>query len=97
MLAVVVTSLGDFAFQSDAVIECPFPYYAALRREAPVFKDPDGGDYFISRRQEIMYVLQHPEIFSNEGYRSDPRLVDDPREVIGLYLGVLGRRHLPRT
>jgi cytochrome P450 len=84
MLAVVVTSLGDFAFQSDAMVECPFPYYAVLRHEAPVFKDPDGGDYFISRRKEIMYVLQHPEIFSNEGYRSDPRLVDDPREVIGL-------------
>jgi len=32
-----------------------------------ITKDPAGGDYLISRRADIMFVLQHPEIFSNEG------------------------------
>jgi cytochrome P450 len=82
--ATAAPALADLAFSSDEVIRCPFPFYGALRREAPVFRNPDGGDYLISRRADIMFVLQHPEIFSNEGYRSDPRLVDDPRQVIGL-------------
>jgi cytochrome P450 len=82
--ATATPALADAVFSSDEVIECPFPFYAALRREAPVFRNPDGGDYLVSRRADIMFVLQHPEIFSNEGYRSDPRLVDDPRDVIGL-------------
>jgi cytochrome P450 len=77
-------ALADFAFPSDEVLECPFPFYAALRHEAPVFRDPEGGDYFVSRRKDIMFILQHPEIFSNAGYRADPRLVDDPRELIGV-------------
>lgn len=49
-----------------------------------MFRDPSGGDYFVSRRKDIMFILQHPEIFSNAGYRADPRLVDDPRTLIGL-------------
>jgi len=79
-----VPTLTDVAFPSDEVTECPFPFYAALRHEAPVFRDPAGSGYFISRRKDIMFVLQHPEIFSNQGYRKDARLVDDPREIIGL-------------
>ena len=79
-----IPALAEFAFPSDEVLECPFPFYAALRHEAPVFRDPGGGDYLVSRRTDIMFILQHPEIFSNAGYRADPRLVDDPRELLGL-------------
>ncbi len=77
-------ALADVAFPSEEVTKCPFPFYAALRHEAPVFRDPAGSGYFVSRRKDIMFVLQHPELFSNEGYRRDPRLVDDPRSLIGL-------------
>jgi cytochrome P450 len=79
-----VPVLADLSFPSAEVTECPFPFYTALRREAPVFQDPSSGDFFVSRRQDIMSILQRPEIFSNAGYRADPRLVDDPRELIGL-------------
>ena len=79
-----VPTLADLAFPSDEVTECPFPFYAALRREAPVFRDPSGSDYLVSRRKDIMFIMQHPEIFSNQVYRKDSRLVDDPREIIGL-------------
>ncbi len=77
-------ALADFAFPSDEITKCPFPFYEALRREAPVFRDPGGGGYFVSRRKDIMQVLQHPEIFSNQGYRGDPRLGDDPRVILGI-------------
>lgn len=79
-----VPALADVAFPSEEVTRCPFPFYAALRTEAPVFRDAQGGGYFVSRRRDIMFVLQHPEIFSNQGYRKEPRLVDDPREILGL-------------
>jgi cytochrome P450 len=80
----VIPALADVAFPSEEITRCPFPFYAALRHEAPVFRDPAGSGYFVSRRKDIMFVLQHPELFSNQGYRRDPRLVDDPREILGL-------------
>jgi cytochrome P450 len=79
-----VPPLADIAFPSEIVTKCPFPFYAALRREAPVFRDAAGGGYFVSRRTDIIFVLAHPELFSSEGYRGDSRLVDDPREILGL-------------
>ena len=72
------------SFASPEVAQCPFPFYAALRAETPVYCDPESGDFLVARREEIMSVLQRPEIFSNAGYRVDPRIVDDPREVLGL-------------
>ncbi len=79
-----MTALADFAFPSEDITRCPFPFYAALRSESPVFRDPAGGGYFVSRRKDILQVLQHPEIFSNQGYRGDPRLGDDPRVILGI-------------
>ena len=76
--------LAGFSVHDEDVTRCPFPFYATLRREAPVFRDPAGSGYYVSRRRDIMYVLQHPELFSNAGYRRDPRLVDDPRKILGL-------------
>jgi cytochrome P450 len=71
--------LSDFAFPSEGVTQCPFPFYEALRRESPIFKYPDRDEFLISRRKDIMFVLQHPEIFSNATYRGDSRMVRDPR------------------
>jgi cytochrome P450 len=72
------------SFASPELAQCPFPFYAALREQPCVQRDPDSGDFLVARRAEIMSVLQRPEIFSNAGYRADPRIVDDPREVLGL-------------
>lgn len=48
-----------------AVQQNPFPYYAALRERAPVFKHPATGIYFVSRLDTVNYVFAHPEIFSS--------------------------------
>ena len=71
-------ALKSFAFPSPEVTGCPFPFYDALRTEAPVFRYPGRDDFLVSRRKDIMFVLQHPEIFSNETYRGDPRMTPDP-------------------
>jgi cytochrome P450 len=68
------TCPADFGFPSPAVSQCPYPFYEALRREEPVFKHPERNEYLISRRKDILFVLQHPELFSNEISRDDADL-----------------------
>jgi cytochrome P450 len=45
----------------------PYPYYAELRREAPVFQIEGFGAYAVSRYEDVSYVLMHPEVFSSIG------------------------------
>ena len=44
----------------------PFPYYAALRRDAPVFKHPITGIYFVSRLDTVNDVFADPGRFSSQ-------------------------------
>jgi len=63
--------LADFQFPSDEVTKCPYPFYEALRNEAPIYKYPGRNDYLLSRRKDIMVALTNPKIFSNRTYLSD--------------------------
>ena len=44
----------------------PFPYYAALREKAPVYRNPRSGMYFVSRFDGVNHVLRNPKIFSSK-------------------------------
>ncbi|MDJ0868580.1 MAG: cytochrome P450 [Myxococcota bacterium] len=48
-----------------AVLEHPFDYYARLHREAPVFRHPKTGIYFVSSHALVSEALSQPEVFSN--------------------------------
>ncbi len=50
----------DPKFQAD-----PYPTYAELRDEAPVFKAGDFGFYAISRYDDVSHVLKNPHLFSS--------------------------------
>ncbi|MCR5879571.1 cytochrome P450 [Phenylobacterium sp. J367] len=63
--------LAEFQFPSPEVTKCPYPFYEALRSEAPVYKYPDRNDFLISRREDILFVLRQPDIFSNRTYLAD--------------------------
>ena len=56
--------LGNFTYPAADVVECPYPYYDALRREAPVHR-LDNGDYIVSRWEDIVAVAQQPVLFSS--------------------------------
>ncbi len=43
----------------------PFPYYQALREEAPVYLGPNGM-YFVSRHDAVLEVLEQPNRFSSQ-------------------------------
>jgi len=43
----------------------PFPTYAALRRESPVHRCPDGS-FFLTRHADINAVYRNPKLFSSD-------------------------------
>ena len=63
--------IGEYAFPSPQVRDCPFPFYEALRTEAPVYRLPGRDEFLVSRWEDIAWVAAHPELFG-----SAPREVD---------------------
>jgi cytochrome P450 len=55
---------ADFTFPSPETLECPYPFYAALRRDAPVYRLPGEDVFFVSRWRDIAATIDHPELFS---------------------------------
>jgi cytochrome P450 len=48
----------------------PYPYYAELRRSAPVTQVDPGGIWAVSRYDDVVAVFKSPEVFSSQGLRS---------------------------
>jgi cytochrome P450 len=43
----------------------PYPYYAHLRRQAPVYQVEAAGLWAVSRYDDVLYVLRNPSLFSS--------------------------------
>ncbi len=61
----------------------PFPAYARLRDEYPVYRADDPEAWVVSRYDDVLYVLKNPEIFSSDAMSTvmmgvDPRAMMDP-------------------
>src|SRR5262245_9462985 len=52
-----------------------FPHYRVLREQAPVWRIPSTGEYFLSRYEDVIYVLRHPELFPHTSTSSEFRLL----------------------
>ena len=48
---------------SEAVREDPYPYYAALRDEAPVYWAEEAQAWCVSRYDDVQFVLRNAELF----------------------------------
>ncbi|EYF08163.1 cytochrome P450 [Chondromyces apiculatus] len=48
----------------------PYPYYAELRRSAPVCQVDPGGMWAVSRHDDVAFVLRNAELFSSQGVRA---------------------------
>jgi cytochrome P450 len=55
---------------SEAVREDPYPYYAALRDEAPVYWAEGAQAWCVSRYDDVMFVLRNAELFSSDAMRT---------------------------
>lgn len=47
----------------------PYPFYAELRRHAPVSQVDPGGLWAVARYDDVITVLKNPRLFSSEGVR----------------------------
>lgn len=59
----------------------PYPLYERLRREAPVCQVEPRGLWLLTRHEEVVFALKHPELFSSAGLAQ------------ALEVGWLGRPH----
>jgi len=59
-----------FNVLAPEVQDNPYPLFAAMRREAPVCQVLPFGYWAVSRYQDVVYVLRHPERFSSSGYNT---------------------------
>ena len=57
--------------------ECPYPSYAALRDEAPVYYMPSVGMYVVSRYEDIVEISGKPKVFA-QGPAPGQAYVRDP-------------------
>ncbi len=61
----------------------PFPVYERLRDESPVYRSDDPNAWVVSRYDDVLHVIKHPEIFSSDAMSTvmmgvDPRAMMDP-------------------
>ncbi|WP_194815866.1 cytochrome P450 [Nocardia sp. XZ_19_385] len=64
----------DFDLNSPENIADPYPSYARLRTEAPIYHSADPDLWIISRYDDVRAVLRDPDRFSSDvgGLESDP-------------------------
>ncbi len=53
------------AFDPD-LLQDPYPYFARLRAEAPVWRDPNNGVVYVSTYDRIIEVNSQPRVYSNK-------------------------------
>jgi len=59
--------MSDLRFDPlDPVTQAdPYPFYAGLRREAPVLRVAPYGFHVVSRHEDVVQVLRRPDLFSS--------------------------------
>lgn len=55
---------------SETTREDPYPYYAALRAEAPVYWAEEAQAWCVSRYDDVLFVLRNAELFSSDAMRT---------------------------
>ncbi len=58
-------SVDDYVLLDPSVLECPYPYYEALRTEAPVHLS-SLGFWLVSGYDDVLNVVRDPERFSSK-------------------------------
>jgi cytochrome P450 len=64
----------------------PYPYYEALRRDAPVYRHPVSGIYFVSRLDTVNRIFADPGTFSSKFSNTGttpgaPEMLDQLKEI----------------
>src|SRR5262245_19881938 len=75
-------ALADLDPFSPDVVQEPHAFYAALRREAPLYRLPNGAYYLISRYRDVRNAAMNPEVYSSnlvavllQGMEQQPEMI----------------------
>jgi len=60
----MVTTMNDDLFVPD-VIRDPYTYFARLREEDPIHWNGKHGTWIVTRYDDVLWLVRHPELFSN--------------------------------
>ncbi len=74
----IVQGVERFTYPSPEVVECPYPFYEALRDDAPVHRLPDGT-WLVSRWEDVVRVVRDPETFSCDIGPINDQILGGPR------------------
>lgn len=58
--------VNEFTMGDPETVTCPFSYYAAMRSEDPVHRDPATGFYWVTRREDVLRLAQDWELMSSQ-------------------------------
>lgn len=73
-----MTAMIDDELYADEVIADPYPYYGRIREEDPVHWNEQYQTWLVTRYDDIVWVLRHPEAFSSRFFADDPQLPSPP-------------------
>lgn len=68
----MVTMINDDLFTPDVIAD-PYTYFGHLREEDPVHWNAKYGVWIVTRYDDVVWLLRHPELFSSEVFKRDPR------------------------
>jgi cytochrome P450 len=66
------TAIHDDLFAPDVMAE-PYGYFGRLRAEDPVHWNAKYELWVLTRYDDVVWLVRHPELFSSEVFRRDPR------------------------
>ena len=79
----------DYAFHED-----PYPTYAWLREDAPVYRNPDLGFVALSRHADVLRAFREAELYSSaDGVSLDPAATGPQAEKVMSFLAMDDPRH----
>ena len=68
----MVTAINEDLFAPEVIAD-PHSYFGQLREEDPVHWNEKYEVWVISSFEHLVWVARHPEVFSSEFYKRDPR------------------------
>src|SRR5262249_15675287 len=74
----MATTIHDDLFAPDVIAD-PYGYFGRLRAEDPVHWNAKYEVWVLTRYDDIVWLIRHPELFSSELFSRDPRPPYPPR------------------
>jgi cytochrome P450 len=68
----MITAINDDLFASEVIAD-PYAYFRHLCEEDPVHWNEKYGVWIITRYDDVVWLVRHPEFFSSDVIKRDPR------------------------